>query len=35
MKLGKTAGIDGIPMEAWLYGGAAVRRDLTDLIKDI
>ncbi|XP_071582471.1 uncharacterized protein [Temnothorax nylanderi] len=33
MKLGKAAGVDGIPMEAWLYGGAAVRRALTDLLK--
>ncbi|XP_024872374.1 uncharacterized protein LOC112454952 [Temnothorax curvispinosus] len=33
MKLGKAAGVDGIPMEAWLYGGAAVRGGLIDLLK--
>ncbi|XP_024891305.1 E3 ubiquitin-protein ligase BRE1A-like [Temnothorax curvispinosus] len=33
MKLGKTAGVDEIPMEAWRYGGAAIRRSLTDLLK--
>ncbi|XP_024891452.1 trichohyalin-like [Temnothorax curvispinosus] len=28
MKLGKAAGVDGIPMEAWLYGGAAVYAEI-------
>jgi len=33
IKLGKAAGIDGIPMEAWKYGGTAVRSGLMDLLK--
>jgi len=33
IKLGKAAGIDGIPMEAWRYGDTAVRSGLMDLLK--
>jgi len=33
MKKKKAAGYDGIPMEAWLYGGKAVREGLIDVIR--
>jgi len=32
MKKKKAAGYDGIPMEAWLYGGTAVRKGLGEVI---
>ncbi|XP_011641707.1 cilia- and flagella-associated protein 251-like [Pogonomyrmex barbatus] len=32
LKKGKAAGIDGIPMEAWKYGGGKVKRRLADLL---
>ncbi|KMQ96026.1 rna-directed dna polymerase from mobile element jockey-like protein [Lasius niger] len=35
MKIGKAAGIDGIPLEAWKYGGMEVRRRLVNLINQI
>lgn len=35
MKMGKAAGIDRIPMEAWRYAGIAVRRGLIDLLRRI
>lgn len=33
MKIKKAAGIDGISMEAWKYGGKAIKRGLTTLVK--
>ncbi|XP_024873965.1 uncharacterized protein LOC112455963 [Temnothorax curvispinosus] len=35
MKRNKATGIDGIPMEAWMYGGGSVKRKLVDLLKHI
>jgi len=35
MKIGKAAGIDGIPYEAWRYGGMTIRNGLVDLIKQV
>lgn len=35
MKKRKAAGHDGIPMEAWIYAGKAVRVGLAELLKDI
>ena len=35
LKNKKAPGLDGIPMEAWKYGGAAIRKGLTVLIKKI
>lgn len=35
MKKGKAAGIDGIPMEAWLYGSHTIREGFIDLVKQI
>lgn len=35
MKLKKAAGIDGIPMEAWRFGGEAIKKGFLDLIKRI
>jgi len=34
LKKGKAAGIDGIPMEAWKYGGSRVRKRLVNLLKE-
>lgn len=28
----KAAGIDGIPMEAWIYGGSTMRKGLTEIL---
>lgn len=35
MKIKKASGIDGIPIEAWLYAGKGVRRSLVKLLKQI
>lgn len=35
MKRRKAPGIDSIPMEAWIYGGAAVKKGLVDLLQRI
>lgn len=35
LKNKKVPGIDGIPMEAWRYGGAAIRKGLTELLRRI
>lgn len=35
MKKGKAAGMDEIPMEAWWYGGKAVREGLVEVIKQV
>lgn len=35
MKLGKAAGSDGIPMEAWKYDGQRVWRRLMNLLRQI
>lgn len=35
MKKGKDAGMEGIPMEAWKYGGAAVRAEFKEIIKRV
>jgi len=35
MKRKKAAGIDGIPMEAWRFGGKAVRKGLVELLKQV
>ncbi|XP_020285268.1 golgin subfamily A member 6-like protein 6 [Pseudomyrmex gracilis] len=34
-KMKKAAGIDGIPMEAWRYGGEAVKKGLTEMIEEV
>lgn len=31
----KAARIDGIPMKAWMYGGAAVRMDLKEVLNQV
>lgn len=33
IKMKKESGVDRIPMEAWRYGGEAVKRDLIEIIK--
>lgn len=33
MKKKKAAEIDEIPMEAWMYGGEAIKKGLTELIR--
>ncbi|XP_011859641.1 PREDICTED: uncharacterized protein LOC105557104, partial [Vollenhovia emeryi] len=33
MKKRKAAEVDGIPMEAWIYGGITIRKGLVDIIK--
>lgn len=35
IKMGKIAGIDGIPMEAWKYGGEAIKKGLIEIIKKV
>lgn len=35
IKLKKAAGIDGIPMEAWIFGGGSVRKRIVTLLKII
>lgn len=35
MKKGKAAGMDEIPMEAWWYGGKAVKEGLVEVIKQV
>ncbi|XP_020297358.1 uncharacterized protein LOC109861916 [Pseudomyrmex gracilis] len=34
-KMKKAAGIDGIPMEGWRYGGEAVKKGLTKIIEEV
>ena len=35
MKKNKAVGVDGIPMEAWMYGGDAVRKGLMEVLKQV
>ncbi|XP_039303552.1 DNA ligase 1-like [Solenopsis invicta] len=35
LKKGKAAGIDGIPMKAWKYGGSKIRKRFVNLVKKI
>lgn len=35
LKLKKAAGIDGIPMEAWRFAGAMVKKGLVDILQQI
>lgn len=35
MKKGKAAGVDGIPMEAWLYGGSTIKEGLVEIINQV
>lgn len=35
MKKKKAAGIDGIPMEAWLYAGEGLRKRLVYLLQKV
>jgi len=35
MRLKKAAGVDGIPMEAWRFGGLAVKKGLTEVIQKV
>lgn len=35
LKKRKAAGVDRIPMEAWKYGGSAVRKGLVEVIRQI
>lgn len=35
MKKEKAAGIDEIPMEAWIYGGTVLRKRLVEIIREV
>jgi len=35
MRLKKTAGVDGIPMEAWRFGGMVIKKGLTEVIQKV
>lgn len=35
MKKKKAAGIDGIPMEAWIFGGKAMRAGLAKVMEKV
>lgn len=35
LKLRKAAGIDSIPMEAWIYGGSALNKGLTEILEQM